>query len=130
MDMLQFHGHETSKYCERFRGYKIIKAFRIKKNIYPNKIKKYKTFAYLFDTFVPYKVGGTGKVFRWNTLSNLSGFKQRLFLSGGLNEENIYKAIKIVRPHWVDVSSSLEIKPGRKNHRMIKRFIRKAKSQE
>jgi phosphoribosylanthranilate isomerase len=127
LDMLQFHGDESSKFCERFNRYKVIKVFRVKNRIDPEKLKAYKTFAYLFDTFVPSKIGGTGRVFNWKALDNLGKLKQKLFLSGGLNQENICQAIKIVNPDWVDVSSYLEIKPGKKSHKKIKRFIKKVK---
>lgn len=57
LDMLQFHGNESAEFCARFKNYKIIKAFRIKDKIDLKNISKYKTFAYLFDTFVKSKAG-------------------------------------------------------------------------
>ncbi|MDD5166669.1 MAG: phosphoribosylanthranilate isomerase [Candidatus Omnitrophica bacterium] len=123
LDMLQFHGDETVEFCARFKGYKIIKAFRVKDKINIPDILRYKVFAYLFDTFVESERGGTGKKFNWRLLSRFGGIKQPIFLSGGLNKDNVKKAISSVRPDWVDVSTGVEIKPGKKDYRKIRDFI-------
>ncbi len=127
LNILQFHGNESLKFCSKFKDYKIIKAFRIKNKINPQKIIKYKTFAYLFDTFVESKVGGTGKNFDWNLVRHIDGITRPVFLSGGLTASNVRKAIEIVQPEWVDVSSSVEIRPGKKDYRKVRNFIKAAK---
>ena len=127
LDMLQFHGKETPEFCQRFANYKIIKAFRIKNHIDFKNVLKYRTFAYLFDTFMASKVGGTGKIFDWKLVSHIGKLKGPVFLSGGLSKKNVKLAIETVRPHWVDVSSSVEIKPGEKNHQKIREFIKAVK---
>jgi len=128
LDILQFHGREPSEFCARFKGYKVIKAFRVKGKINLKKILKYKTFAYLFDTFVRDAPGGTGKQFNWRLLKLLDKAQPKIFLSGGLNRGNVRKAIGIVRPDWVDASSSVEISPGKKDHKKVREFIKIAKS--
>lgn len=127
LDMLQFHGNESPEFCQKFKGYKIIKAFRVKDKIDPQQIIKYKTFAYLFDTFVKSRVGGTGKKFNWMAVRHLGGFRKPIFLSGGLNAKNVAEAIKQVRPDWVDVSSSVETKPGKKDYKKIKELVEAVK---
>ncbi|MEW6101728.1 MAG: phosphoribosylanthranilate isomerase [Candidatus Omnitrophota bacterium] len=127
LNMLQFHGDESSSFCLRFKKYKIIKAFRVKKRIPLEEIEKYKTFAYLFDTFVPDKIGGTGKKFDWRLIRHIEGLKRPVFLSGGLNGKNVQEAISTVHPHWLDASSSIEARPGKKDHRKVKEFITAAK---
>lgn len=128
LDILQFHGDESWQFCQKFKGYKIIKAFRIKDRLDLGKILKYKTFAYLFDTFIKNKIGGTGKKFNWEILKHLPRIKQPIFLSGGLNSRNVLGAIKSIRPEWVDASTSLESAPGKKDHCKLKDFIKVAKS--
>lgn len=128
LDILQFHGNESPEFCKKFKGYKVIKAFRVKNKIDLKNILRYRTFAYLFDTFVKSKIGGTGKRFNWHELTYLNNIDRPIFLSGGLNEKNVKEAIKCIRPSWVDVSSSVEIKPGQKDHKKIKAFIKVAKS--
>ena len=127
LDILQFHGEESPEFCKKFKKYKIIKAFRIKDNLDLKKILRYDTFAYLFDTYVPSAHGGTGRRFNWNLVTEHPHLKQTVFLSGGLTDKNVRKAINIVHPAWVDVCSSVELIPGKKDHRKVKKFIEAAK---
>lgn len=145
LDMLQFHGEESAQYCQQFKGYKVIKAFRVRAKEDLAGVYQYKTFAYLFDSFSHTSQGGTGTKFNWKIFANtdriefakvkrgemlerpLLGGKSRkpaVFLSGGLTCGNVRKAIKLLKPDWVDVSSSLEIKPGKKDHQKIKKFMK------
>jgi len=84
---------------------------------------KYKTSAYLFDTYANRMFGGTGKAFSWKLLEGLNKIKKPIFLAGGLTAENVAAAIRMVGPDWVDVSSSVEARPGKKDHKKIKDFI-------
>jgi len=127
LDMLQFHGDESPEFCRRFKGLKVIKAFRLKGRINKKEIAEYDTFAYLFDTFSKRKAGGTGRVFNWKFLSVPGKLKRPVFLSGGLTEKNVLKAIECVRPKWVDASSSVEKIKGKKDIEKVRRFIEKAK---
>ena len=127
LDMLQFHGNESPEFCSRFKGYKVIKAFRVNNGLSLEGIKKYKTFAFLFDTFSSSVAGGSGKKFDWNLLKKIGRINRPVFLSGGLNSSNIKRAIKLIGPDWVDFSSSVEVKPGIKSHKKIKDIMRKVK---
>lgn len=127
LDMLQFHGQESPDYCKKFKGYKVIKVFKINHKEDLEGISKYKTFAYLFDSFSRTKLGGTGKKFNWKILSLAVKMKPIVFLSGGLTCGNVKKAIKLLKPDWVDASSSLESRPGKKDHRKIKQFVQSVK---
>jgi indole-3-glycerol phosphate synthase / phosphoribosylanthranilate isomerase len=51
----------------------------------------------------------------------------RLMLAGGLSPENVREAIEQVRPWAVDVSSSLEISPGIKDHARVRAFVEAAR---
>lgn len=125
LDMLQFHGKETPEFCERFKGkYKVIKAFRVKGCVDRKKVARYKPFAFLFDTFVPAKAGGTGKMFDWRLIRHIDDLKRPVFLSGGLTAKNVEDAIKCVKPDWVDVSSSVEKSAGIKDHKKVREFIK------
>lgn len=128
LDILQFHGNESPEFCDKFKLNKVIKAFRVKAELDLKKISEYKTFAYLFDTFVPSKLGGTGKKFDWKLIRHIDSIKLPVFLSGGLTEKNVQEAMRHVRPAWVDVSTSVETEPGKKDHKKIKRFIQAATS--
>ncbi|MDD5281113.1 MAG: phosphoribosylanthranilate isomerase [Candidatus Omnitrophica bacterium] len=123
LDMLQFHGHEPAAYCRKFKGYKIIKAFPVKEGVDLFKISEYRGCGCLFDTYSKKLPGGTGKKFNWYLLKNLDKIKNPVFISGGLTAANVRKAIKLLKPDWIDVSSALESKPGKKDHKKIKQFI-------
>lgn len=123
LDMLQFHGRESPAFCRRFRGYKVIKAFRIKNKKIIKDILNYNCWGWLWDAFLGSQKGGTGKTFNWSLMRNFVRPRKTLFLSGGLNENNVLKAIAIFNPDWVDVSSSVEKSPGSKDRNKIRRFI-------
>jgi phosphoribosylanthranilate isomerase len=112
------------EFCHRFEGYKVTKTFRVKSKIDLNKVLKYRTFAYLFDTFIRSKSGGTGKKFDWRLMKNLRNKISRpVFLSGGLTDKNVKKAVRLLNPDWVDVSSSTEASPGKKDYKKLRNFI-------
>ena len=54
------------------------------------------------------ELGGTGRIHNWD-LSRLIVEKARIpvFLAGGLNPQNVLKAIKIVQPYGVDICSGV-----------------------
>jgi len=60
---LQFHGEESPSYCQKFKGWKVIKSFRVKDEEVLKEISRYKVDAYLLDTYSIGKRGGTGKTF-------------------------------------------------------------------
>ncbi len=127
LNLLQFHGDETPEFCARFKDKRVIKAFRIKGVIGPEEILKYDTFAYLFDTYTKSGFGGSGKVFNWKFVQHPECITRPIFLSGGLTEKNVCKAIKTFHPHWVDVSSGVEMLPGKKDQVKVRRFIKAVK---
>ena len=123
LDMLQFHGEETPQFCRRFKNYRVIKCIRIKNKKSLENIGYYQVWAIMFDSYKKGFWGGTGKKFDWNLVKNLQTGKKLVFLSGGLHAGNVKKAIKLMKPDWVDVSSSLESRPGKKNIKKVKKFI-------
>ena len=127
MDFIQLHGRESVNFCKELKGLKIIKAFRVKGDISENDISRYKVKAYLFDTYVKSKAGGTGKSFNWSLLYGVKENRTPVFLSGGISVKNVKEAIKKVKPQWIDVSSSVEKFPGRKDVKKVREFIKAAK---
>ncbi len=125
---LQFHGDEPPLYCTQFKE-KVIKSFSVKDKV-PEGIEEYKVDAYLLDTFHEKKRGGTGKRFDWNIAARVKDTGVPLILSGGLTPENVGIAIRKVRPYAVDVSSGVEIKPGKKSKTKMKKFFQKVRENE
>ncbi len=75
---------------------------------------------YLFDAAEP----GSGKTFDWSALAKLPRTKPWL-LAGGLTADNVGKAIEIVHPDGVDISSGVEYGDRKgKDPEKIAAFIR------
>lgn len=124
LDAVQLHGDETPDYCAKLKAGKIIKAFRIKNEESLLYIKSYEhVFAYLLDSFSIGRHGGTGKSFDWRIAVKVKSFGKPLILSGGIGLDNAASAIETVTPYGVDISSSIEIKPGMKDTVLMKRLI-------
>ncbi len=123
LNALQFHGNETPEFCAAFRDdFKVIKAFRLKDRQDLRKINDYDVDYYLLDTFRADAVGGTGEVFDWKLLKDFELLKP-VILSGGLNAENVGRAMRELVPYGVDVSSGVESSPGKKDGALMKKFV-------
>jgi phosphoribosylanthranilate isomerase len=81
---------------------------------------------YLFDSYDGARHGGTGRAFDWSFLRGLS-LPAPFLLSGGLDPENVRTAVRVAKPFGVDVSSGVEIRPGVKDLRRMRSFVRAAK---
>ncbi|HSG05121.1 MAG TPA: phosphoribosylanthranilate isomerase, partial [Nitrospiria bacterium] len=82
--------------------------------------------AFVLDTFRKDQLGGTGHTFDWNLALKAKDYGS-VILAGGLNPDNIRKAVVTVRPAGVDVSSGVEATLGKKDPKKIKAFIETAK---
>lgn len=123
----QLHGYETPKRCARLRGIKLLKALRIRSEEDLNQLGHYTVEAYVLDTYVPGKLGGTGESFDWRIVRAVTG-TNKIILAGGLSPENVAEAIAAARPYGVDVSSGVEETPRKKSKELVECFIRIAKS--
>ena len=129
LNMLQFHGNETPEYCTQF-GLMSMKAFRIRDAGSLAALPEYPTDAYLLDSFVADKLGGTGEKFNWDLAIEAKKFGRPIFLAGGLTPSNVADAVRTVQPYAVDVSSGVEAAPGKKDHVKVREFIQAAKGVE
>lgn len=130
LDVLQFHGNETPEFCAAFKDdFKVIKAFRLKDKEDLKKINGYDVDYYLLDTFKADVIGGTGEVFDWKILKDFEILKP-VILSGGLNVTNVGKAMREIVPYGVDVSSGVESTPGKKDAKLMKKFVEEVRKAE
>jgi len=130
-DLIQLHGDETPEVIEILPPEQVIKVFRVKDKFDKNLLKDWKgVYAFLLDTYKKETYGGTGETFNWNIAKDLVREGYKIFLSGGLNPENVQRAICEVKPYAVDVSSGVELRKGKKDLKKLKEFIEKAKKVE
>ena len=131
LDRVQLSGDESWEYCAEL-ALPFIKAIRIgsgeraesveeKINQGIKKAGKQKHVIHL-DTMVPDKYGGTGRIFDW-TLAKPIVEKYPVILAGGLNAGNVGRAIKLLKPWGVDISTGVETK-GVKDMKKIINFIK------
>jgi phosphoribosylanthranilate isomerase len=81
--------------------------------------------AVLVEPWVPGALGGAGVSL---DLAVAREARERLgahpmVLAGGLTPETVARALAVVRPEIVDVSSGVEREPGIKDHTKILRFV-------
>ncbi len=83
--------------------------------------------ALLVDAHVPGQYGGTGQTAPWRLLAD---FRPGIpvILAGGLTQDNVAEAIRIVRPFAVDVASGVEANPRSKDVEKMRRFLDQARN--
>ena len=115
LDWVQLSGDESWEYCRQIAR-PIIKAIRIGQQLREEinaeltvglKTLSPQKFITLLDSKVKGKYGGTGRAFDWS-LARLAAQQIPVIIAGGLTPENVAKAIKIVAPWGVDISSGVE----------------------
>ena len=134
LDYLQFHGNETPGFIRNVKKIsktKIIKALKISNKNDIKKISNFKKVSdyILIDTKIVTKKNLNFKKksteLDWNLFKKIKD-KQTLILSGAININNLEQAIKDSNIRFVDVSSSLETIPGKKNIKKINKFLKLA----
>jgi phosphoribosylanthranilate isomerase len=129
-DFLQLHGHETPARVAAIRsqfGKPVIKALAIADAADLAEASEYEKAAdmLLFDAKAPANAarpGGHGAAFDWQLLRGRS-FSRPWLLGGGLNAENVARAVQTSGAPGVDVSSGVETSPGVKSADMIGAFV-------
>ena len=118
LDFVQVHGQVVDKLFENLPCASI-QAVQVDGNGHvPNSQADY----LLFDA----PVAGSGQTFDWGQLDTTE-LAQPFFIAGGLNEDNVARAIQHFSPFAVDVSSGVET-DGQKDHEKIRRFIERVKN--
>ena len=123
---IQLHGDESPEYCRALNP--VIKNFSVSTSFDIDQISAYEVDAIMLDTKDNRLHGGTGRVFDWSIAQQVSRIFPKLFLAGGLSPENVREAIEMVQPYAVDACSSLEDKPGIKNHERMRIFVNAVRS--
>ncbi len=121
LDLVQLHGDEPPELLAEL-PVPVIKCFPVNGRIDSQYVKRWRPWAYLFDTAVNGHSGGSGQSFNWDYLQAIRNWPN-LILAGGLNSSNVADAIKQIRPLGVDVSSGIEYPEGGKDPQKIEQFM-------
>lgn len=134
IDLVQLHGNETVEYCREVNK-PVIKSFRIRPDMTGSDIEAMirpyinEVSYILFDAWDKHAPGGTGKTFDWSLLEKLKE-EVPFILAGGLNPENVTRAVETVKPFAVDVSSGVEEEPGVKDFTKMTDFFDKLRVED
>ena len=131
LDAVQLHGDEPPEIVAEIAPVvPVIKAFRVEPDFPIKTLDEYsRAFAFLFDAAHTGQYGGTGRTADWDAARRAS-LKHRIILAGGLKVENVAAAIRIVRPYGIDVASGVESSPGKKDHDLLREFIKEVRRAE
>jgi phosphoribosylanthranilate isomerase len=130
LDALQLHGEETPEFAAELKAktnLEIIKAFRVSENFKTEDVLQYAVDAILLDAYSPKEHGGTGETFDWEIAKKVREIFPKMYLAGGLSQDNIAQAIYNVKPFAVDTCSCLESSKGKKDLTKVSDFISKLK---
>ena len=135
---LQFHGDETP---EDLAGYDlpVIKTIKIPPASTIEGMPEYRiadmtqalryhavVTAVLLDSTLRWSEGEVRRPLEWGWLRMSA--RMRVILSGGLNADNVARAVSIVHPYGVDVNSGVEARPGKKDPEKVRRFVTQARA--
>lgn len=134
-DFLQLHGREAPARVSEIRskfGLPVIKALPVADLADLAFVPMYEETAdmLLFDTKAPDgadRPGGHGAAFDWQLLRGRK-FGKPWLLAGGLDAENVARAIATAEAPGVDVSSGVETARGVKSEEMIHAFVEAARA--
>lgn len=124
-DYIQIHG-KIEEEVLKMAQIPVLKAFNVDDM---DEFKMYssneKIAGYLFDAAEP----GSGRSFDWDILSQIERDGKLFILAGGLNPDNVRKAVAAVNPDMVDVSSGVENDDGfGKDILKIEKFVKQIRN--
>jgi len=126
LDFVQLHGSEGKEYSALTQYAGVIKTISVPSDFNSEKtleiMENYDVDYFLFDR----EKQGKGLPLTLTKLIPIAS-KYKIFLAGGLTEENVSDAIRVVHPFSVDVTSGVETE-GKHDSEKIKLFINAAKS--
>ena len=123
--IIQLHGGAPSREVLGLaRKFGIWRVIRVRGALRTEQVRRLRSVqALLLDAFHPDAKGGTGKTFDWK-LARKAKRHGRIILAGGLTAENVGEAIRVVHPWAVDVANGVELRPGKKDARRMRAFVR------
>lgn len=127
IDIIQLHGDEDEIYLSKLREEvpnPIIKAVRVRGTEDIEKAGQFSCDYLLLDAYKENEYGGSGITFDWSAITSIS---KPFFLAGGINTDNVGRAIGLTTPFAIDVSSGVET-DGYKDGSKIIEIVTKVRS--
>lgn len=121
LTMVQLNGNESPEDVHQISS-PVLKSFRVSESFDFSLLENYDNCTFLLDTFSKDKLGGIGETFDWSIIPN--HLKEKVILAGGITSHNIGKVFSEIKPKGVDLVSSVEKYPGKKDEAKLKEFFR------
>jgi phosphoribosylanthranilate isomerase len=120
---VQLHGQETPALVKALsaEGLIVIKALFINGHPHLDQAPHYPAAAFLVECAGGCLPGGNAMQWDWSAARQIHS-EGPVVLAGGLTPDNIQQAIAAANPDAVDVSSGVEISPGRKDAGKVTAF--------
>lgn len=120
---VQLHGRETPDLVAALaaEGVLVVKALFANGRPSFAAASRYPAAAFLVEAAGGPLPGGNAMDWRWAEARGVSADRP-LVLAGGLTPDNVHEAIRAARPDAVDVSSGVEVHPGRKDPAKVAAF--------
>jgi len=129
-DAVQFHGDETPELCATC-ALPWLRAVRVSGQEALDAAMGYATSDLLLDAHSAAGYGGTGAMLDLDLAAEFvrAHRDRRVLIAGGLRPETVAAAVRVVRPHGVDVASGVESEgnPRRKDPARVRAFIDQAR---
>ena len=122
--VVQLHGCESPESVQRLRreGLFVIKALFADRAPGIAAASRFPASAFLVECGQGPLPGGNARAWQWGRAAAL-GERHPLILAGGLDPQNAAQSVRAALPDAVDVSSGVEVRPGRKDIRKVEQFI-------
>lgn len=122
--VLQFHGKESRAFCDQFHV-PYIKTVAVKQ---PQDLliaqEDYPMAVALLADAATQQDGGCGCSFDWKAVAEIRDqIRKPLIVAGGIKEQTVNQAIRLLHPWAVDVSGGVETARGIKDHDKLQKFV-------
>jgi len=125
---IQLHGNETSRtiWILKNAGFRVIKVLRsVGEHLLFESAEYALADAILVEASKGELPGGNGASWNWSEAQKLSTVRP-FILAGGLNTSNITDALQQSGASAIDLSSGVEVSPGRKNIHSVQTILKAA----